>query len=80
MERQHNPRYDAILDKFDNDMEIERDSENTEPEEVKPQEPHQQAPAAPAPGGDMGGLPPLPPLPPLAEESDFKRLLKLSGI
>jgi hypothetical protein len=79
MERQHNPRYDTILDKFDHDTEVEQDSDNTEPEQVKPKaQAPQQAPAAP--GGDMGELPPLPPLPPLAEDSDFVRMLKLSGI
>jgi hypothetical protein len=80
MERQHNPRYDSILNKLDTGDEVERDSENTSPEKVKPKQPQPQQPTPQQPAGDLGALPPLPPLPPLAEESDFKRLLKLSGI
>jgi type II secretory pathway component PulK len=74
MERQHNPRYDAILDKFDSDQQ-EPENQNTEPTTPQPQAPAQQP--AQSPADDMSGLPPLPPL---AEDSDFKRLLKLSGI
>ena len=75
MERQHNQRYDDILNKVDAGEDAAKDSENTEPAEVKPQPEKTAQPPAP-PAGDMGGLPPLPPL---AEDSDFKRMLKLSG-
>ena len=80
MERQHNQRYDDILNKVDAGEDEAKDSENTEPAEVKPQPEKTAQPPAP-PAGDMGAgsLPPLPPLPPLAEDSDFKRMLKLSG-
>jgi hypothetical protein len=83
MERQHDPRYDAILDKYENEEAPDptKDSENKEPAKVKPRPEKKLSPSTQtAPAGDLGALPPLPSLPPLAEDSDFVRMLKLSGI
>jgi hypothetical protein len=81
MERQPDTIYREVLSKIDTPDEDEvAPSKNVEPVKVKPEKSTAPTPQAQQPAGDLGALPPLPPLPPLAEESDFKRLLKLSGI
>jgi hypothetical protein len=82
MERQHNPRYDTILDKLERSPEQADDEVNDNTEPAKPQPKSKTEPAQSAQQAQPGTqeLPPLPPLPPLAEDSDFVRMLKLSGI
>jgi hypothetical protein len=80
MQRQHDPHYEEVLAQLHGDEEVP-DSSNEEPAEVQPEPPAPTPAPAPAPGAAPGGaMPPLPPLPPLAEDSDFTRILKLSGL
>jgi hypothetical protein len=82
MERQNNPRYDTILDKLERSPEQADDEINDNTEPAKPQPKSKTEPAQSTQQSQTGTqeLPPLPPLPPLAEDSDFVRMLKLSGI